>query len=132
MRTIDHTTVLIVKTCGRCGLIYAVPDYFDEARRDDHNTFYCPNGHPRVYKEGESQAARVKRLEDRIAWERAQADQVRADRDALQRSLSATRGVVTRTKRRVGNGVCPCCNRTFQQLARHMSAKHPDYREESS
>jgi hypothetical protein len=24
-------------------------------------------------------------------------------------------------------GVCPCCNRTFQQLARHMKAKHPGY-----
>jgi hypothetical protein len=22
---------------------------------------------------------------------------------------------------------CPCCNRTFQQLARHMKAKHPEH-----
>jgi hypothetical protein len=23
--------------------------------------------------------------------------------------------------------VCPCCNRTFQALARHMNSKHPTY-----
>lgn len=22
---------------------------------------------------------------------------------------------------------CPCCNRTFQNLQRHMTSKHPDY-----
>lgn len=31
---------------------------------------------------------------------------------------------------RVGAGVCPCCKRTFQQLARHMKCKHPKYRTE--
>lgn len=25
-----------------------------------------------------------------------------------------------------GAGVCPCCNRTFSQLSRHMQSKHPD------
>ncbi len=34
-----------------------------------------------------------------------------------------------RTRKRVGSGVCPCCSRTFQQLARHMKAKHPAYTE---
>jgi hypothetical protein len=27
---------------------------------------------------------------------------------------------------RVSAGVCPCCNRTFQNVARHMKTKHPD------
>lgn len=38
------------------------------------------------------------------------------------------KGVATRLKNRAAHGVCPCCNRTFQQLARHMSAKHPDFK----
>lgn len=37
------------------------------------------------------------------------------------------RGVVTKTKNRIGKGVCPCCNRTFVELARHIATKHPDY-----
>lgn len=34
----------------------------------------------------------------------------------------------TRIKNRVKNGVCPCCNRTFENLARHMQAKHSDFK----
>jgi hypothetical protein len=30
-------------------------------------------------------------------------------------------------QKRVGNGVCPCCNRTFEDLARHMKVKHREY-----
>ena len=46
---------------------------------------------------------------------------------AAERSAAAYKGHLTRVKRRVGNGVCPCCNRTFKNLADHMTTKHPDY-----
>lgn len=26
-----------------------------------------------------------------------------------------------------GAGMCPCCRRTFKQLAEHMKSKHPDF-----
>lgn len=41
--------------------------------------------------------------------------------------MHAARGQVTRLKNRAAAGVCPCCNRTFHQLVRHMAAKHPDF-----
>lgn len=72
-----------------------------------------------------------KEVERREAAER----RVQATRDLLyaeERSHAATRGHLTRTKKRGGHGVCPCCNRTFQQLARHMKSKHPDYAESKS
>ena len=28
--------------------------------------------------------------------------------------------------KRVHNGVCPCCNRSFQNLQKHMKTKHPE------
>jgi hypothetical protein len=31
---------------------------------------------------------------------------------------------------RIGNGVCPCCNRSFTNLRRHMTTKHPEYPKE--
>lgn len=31
------------------------------------------------------------------------------------------------TLRRIAAGVCPCCRRSFTDLARHMSSQHPDY-----
>lgn len=40
---------------------------------------------------------------------------------------SYARGQLTKLKRRVSNGVCPCCNRSFADLHRHMTEKHPDY-----
>ena len=50
-------------------------------------------------------------------------------REEAEASLQATKGVVTRLKKRAIAGVCPCCNRTFQQLAAHMAHKHPDYKQ---
>lgn len=32
-----------------------------------------------------------------------------------------------RLRKRASAGVCPCCNRTFSQLARHMQTKHPTF-----
>ena len=37
------------------------------------------------------------------------------------------RGVATRMKNRIKVGVCPCCNRTFQDLAKHMASQHKDF-----
>ena len=31
-------------TCGSCGVAFAMTSAFIEARREDHKTFYCPNG----------------------------------------------------------------------------------------
>jgi hypothetical protein len=67
-------------------------------------------------------------LEKQLAAERAQHDQTRADRDANRRQLSASRGQVTKIKNRVGNGVCPCCDRSFTNLRRHMSTQHPAWK----
>ena len=61
----------------------------------------------------------------------------RAERDlreATERSLVAQRGATTRARRQrdkarqsAANGQCPCCGRTFADLARHMAAKHPEH-----
>ena len=37
------------------------------------------------------------------------------------------KGHATRISKRVKNGVCICCNRTFADLARHMATKHPTF-----
>jgi hypothetical protein len=40
-----------VETCihENCGVHFAVPKQFQDKRRKDHKTFYCPNGHPQYY-----------------------------------------------------------------------------------
>tara|TARA_Y100000310_G_scaffold338946_1_gene430083 strand:- start:1163 stop:1354 length:192 start_codon:yes stop_codon:yes gene_type:complete len=51
------------------------------------------------------------------------------ERDAAEKTASTYKGQVTKLKNRAKAGVCPCCNRTFQNLSRHMETKHPDFGE---
>lgn len=50
-------------------------------------------------------------------------DQLRA----AQQDHEATRAKLVRDRARFANGVCPCCNRSFENVARHMRTQHPDY-----
>ena len=94
----------------------------DDQRQRDRKSFWCPNGHSQSYM-GETHEQQIKKLKDRLAREQASHDQTTA-------SLRATKGVVTKQKsklQRVAKGVCPCCNRSFGDLKKHMATKHPEY-----
>lgn len=45
----------------------------------------------------------------------------------LNRQIAAQRGQTTKLKNRIAKGVCPCCQRSFQNLKRHMESQHPDF-----
>jgi hypothetical protein len=117
---------IYVLDCGECGIEFGVPNDFDDRRRRDHKTFYCPNGHPRVYL-GESDAEKIKRLEREAAAERDAKVRAYAEVEAARRVNRALRGQATKLRKRISGGVCPCCNRTFVELGRHMATKHPEY-----
>jgi hypothetical protein len=119
--------------CANCGVPYAVTKDFEQRRRSDKKSFYCPNGHTQWFG-GETDADRAQRLAGQLDQERTRNQQLRDEAEARRRQLDyqkrARKAVSTRLrglKQRVGNGVCPCCNRTFSQLARHMAAEHPTY-----
>lgn len=130
-----ETVPLVRETCCTCGVVFAFPRrLYEHLREDPSKWFYCPNGHQQHYT-GETKAERERRLRERaeralkiehdaLVAERSRHDQTRA-------SLRAQKGVNTRIKNRIKNGVCPCCNRTFQNLARHMANQHPDFTPES-
>lgn len=122
MPTIEYTETLVTTNCW-CGIHLAVPDNMLRHAQEKGTEIYCPLGHSFVFK---SENARLTReLEDERRRRKASQDLLHAE----ERSHAATRGHLTRTRKRVAAGVCPCCQRTFQQLARHMKTKHPDYRE---
>jgi uncharacterized C2H2 Zn-finger protein len=127
---------LYVLDCAGCGVIFAVTRDYEERRREDAKGFYCPNGHVCSWQESKAdklakQLADEQRRRARIEKDRSfYQETLRKERERHEhtgRRLAATQGVVTRTKRRIANGVCPCCNRTFADLARHMNSKHPGY-----
>lgn len=113
---------LYVFDCPSCGVIFGVPDDYDNRRRNDGQTFYCPNGHSVSYCETEADRLRkeTERLRTKVL---AQMDQTRA----AEREAAEAKAAEVRLRWRVGNGVCPCCQRTFPGLAAHVANKHPEF-----
>ena len=107
--------------CCECGIIWAAPAHFIKERRNDHKWFYCPNGHRQHYPQ-ESEEERLRRERDRLRQEQAYLEGRVAEEE---RRAATYKGHATRLRRRAKAGVCPCCNRNFQNLARHMDSKHP-------
>lgn len=123
-----YSGTLVMMRCW-CGISHAVPSELaneqERQHRDGHKqlTLYCPLGHTHIIagpSEIDGVRSELTRANNGLARERAAHDQTRA-------RLSATKGALTKTKRRVANGVCPCCHRTFVNVARHMRSQHPDY-----
>ncbi len=120
-----------VETCCNCGVRFAMTKDFQAKRlenRGPNNPFYCPNGHQQHYV-GKTKAERLQEILDIRTKRLAQVDE---ERKAAERRSAAARGQVTKIKNRVGHGVCPCCNRTFGNLARHMSSEHPTFTAEAA
>lgn len=124
----ETTVELVPHTCGECGVTFAFSREFHDARKADHQSWYCPNGHSRMFT-GKN---RAEQLEAELEASRRIARNERERRERAERQRSAARGQVTKIKRRVGRGVCPCCNRTFADLGRHMAGQHPDFAESAS
>jgi hypothetical protein len=119
-----------IEHCCKCGVGFGFPDDLRTKRLEDGETFYCPNGHPQHYTD--TAAMKLKRMERDRDWYARRLKTERADKDAVERSRRAYKGQLTKTKRRVANGVCPCCNRTFKDLSAHMHGQHPDWGGEES
>lgn len=110
---------LFVSDCANCGVVFGIPKDLERRRRDDRGRFYCPNGHYLVFG-GKTDK---QKLDEANARETALKDQL----SAAIREGEATRALLVRDRQRFANGVCPCCNRSFENVRRHMSTKHPDY-----
>lgn len=123
------TVKLEIATCCVCGIPFGLPDYHRQHLLETGEEFYCPNGHAQVYSkpivsELKKQLAQAKKEAELYnQWYAAE----RGDHEQTRRKLGAVKGVLTKTKKRIANGVCPCCRRTFVNLHRHMGTKHPDY-----
>jgi len=108
--------------CGQCGIQFAVPEEWRAEKQRTGNGWYCPNGHSRAYRESDAEKAQ-KALEE----ERRRHAQTLARLNEAQETERKALAEIKRAKKRASAGVCPCCSRTFQQLTRHMKAKHPSY-----
>lgn len=123
----EKTITLNLHECTNCGVVYGVSEDYEDRRRQDHKSFYCPNGHSQYYP----QKSREERLKAQLEATSSQLSRTQSRLEVTRRQKAAAKGQLTKTKRRIANGVCPCCNRTFADLAAHMNCKHPEYGETS-
>lgn len=128
------TGTLSVLNCATCGMPFGITADFEGRRREDHTGFYCPLGHVQSYSVASDKEREIARLKEEIRTtenSRAfHAERARHNAEAAEtarRQAAAARGVVTKVKRRLGKGVCPCCNRYFRDLHHHMTGQHPDW-----
>ncbi|HWM26563.1 MAG TPA: hypothetical protein VNP98_17230 [Chthoniobacterales bacterium] len=130
----DHATVQLVRiSCGECGIVFGVPDDWYQKRREDHGNWHCPNGHIRRFIcKSDAEIARDERdraLRD-AEFQRSMRESAEANLASARHKVAAERGAKTKLRKkldRVSQGVCPCCNRTFQNLRRHIATKHPTF-----
>ena len=116
----SYGTTVVLDQCW-CGIWFGMPDGLHLQFREEGQKVYCPLGHTCVVRKTDAQKLREekRRLEARLVAERDQ-------HQATQRSLVAQKGVTTRIKNRVKNGVCPFCNRHFQNVKAHMDSQHAE------
>lgn len=123
------TTVTLSQTKCWCGTPFAVPQDLLKAGTDGGHTIYCPHGHKCTW--GDTEADRLRRERDRLKQDQARLEDetrlanIRAF-EATERAKKAERAK-KRIEKRTSAGTCPCCNRTFGNMAEHMKHQHPEF-----
>lgn len=146
--TFEVTNTMKVLVCFKCGIIYAVPHRWSEARFNDDESVYCPSGHEQSYEsleqtkekeDAEAASPRVKEEVARLRAELAQAihslDQAEArnqDRDNFSADPPTvttpdnTKLIQIDERNRL---VCPVCSKSYKyhgSFVSHFRSEHRD------
>lgn len=125
MSTVAASVILEQVSCKKCGGVFALNEKFLKHARNNRGHYNCPYCDTQ-WSWSESEADR---LRAQLAASANELQRVKMDCNA-ERSMreSAERRAVEaqRKIKRVENGLCPCCNRTFRNLRRHMLVRHPN------
>ena len=121
-----ETVTTFEPTHCECGVQFALTQSMYRHLKRSHDWFYCPNG-CHIHYSGESIEKRLERKLERVKSEN---HGLHYRLDYANRSRAALRGQVTKIKRRISKGICPCCRRNFANLKQHMEGQHPNWREE--
>jgi hypothetical protein len=113
-----------VYTCCHpaCGIRFAMSAAYVRDRRKDHQWWHCPNGHLQHF----DQESKEERLQRELQVAQQQMARIEDERREAERREAAAKREVARVVKRAHAGVCPCCQRSFANVARHMKMKHPN------
>jgi hypothetical protein len=124
-----------ISACWKCKCEVWLPaPLYNAAKHSSRISFFCSYGHEAIFSEGETEADKLRRERDRLVQQMAQRDDViRQQSKELERERAAVRALKdgsARAHKRAKAGTCPCCKRTFRQVALHMRNKHPEFKAE--
>jgi hypothetical protein len=118
---VNVTIELERETCW-CGMPFMLPKDLRFQARNRGHTIYCPLGHSITWKETEED--RLRRERDRLKQREAMLlDENASTLARAQKAEQAKR----RLEKRTAAGTCPCCQRTFSNMAQHMKRQHPEF-----
>jgi hypothetical protein len=86
---------------GCCGTVVWLPRDFLDDKRKTGRSFYCPNGHVRVYKE-------------------TTANRLQRELEITKKKLESQDSTISSLK----SGKCPFCWKTVKDLSGHISRCH--------
>lgn len=114
--------------CITCGVRYAMPTALYDHQKLKGGYHHCPNGHSQGWSKEESEMTRLKRERDRAQQQVARAeDEAREAHQQAAREVARAQAEIKRIKKRQSAGTCPCCQRTFSNMATHMKRQHPQF-----
>lgn len=114
----------VVWQCGTCGVFSTCPEIVYEQHRMEGGYHHCPNGHTWGWSKENCEREKLRRERDRLKQREAQL--LDENKAAADRAIKAE-GAERRLKKRMAAGTCPCCQRTFSNMAQHMKRQHPEF-----
>lgn len=127
---VTEFVALYIVNCGPCGGTYALNKRYVAQKREKGGYWHCPYCQT-SWGYGESENERLKAALEKqkksTQWQADRARKAEEDAEHRRRQYVGMKGVLTKQKNRVSKGVCPCCNRYFKNLHRHMESKHPKF-----
>lgn len=121
----------VVWECRTCGCVATVPEVMNDQLKAEGGFRHCPSGHAWGWTKETSEREQLRRERDRLKQEQARLIE---ERDAAQRAeneqyarANKAEAATKRLKKRSSAGTCPCCSRTFANMAEHMKHQHPQF-----
>jgi hypothetical protein len=125
----------VVWECRTCGCVSTVPEAMNDQLRAEGGYRSCPSGHQWGWTKETCEREQLRRERDRLKQDAARLEEEKrvAWLTANEQSERAKKAEAAnrKLKKRASAGTCPCCSRSFSNMAEHMKRQHPEYVEEN-
>jgi hypothetical protein len=123
---LSKSVTLAYQECLTCAVAFAIPKTMVDQAATWGGFFCCPNGHSQGWEKRNSKSENDK-LRDEVAQLQSNVKYKQEQIEAERKRTIAAKAEKTKLENRIKNGVCPCCQRSFINMRRHIATKHPEF-----